>query len=164
MAHVSQGAVQLITRSGLDWAKRYGDLPDAFRLLPCNDAVIDGEIVVLDDKGISRFAALQDALSQGAGNKLVFYAFDLLHLDGWDLSRAPLVKRKAAAAAAAGRRRRALGDPAQRPCARRRPRALRPGDRDGARRHHLETRLGALPERPQQDLDQDQGRRRSATS
>ncbi len=95
MAHVSHGAVRLITRSGLDWAKRYGDLPDAFRLLPCSDAVIDGEIVVLDDKGISRFAALQDALSQGAGNKLVFYAFDLLHLDGWDLSKAPLVRRKA---------------------------------------------------------------------
>ena len=46
-------------------------------------------------KGISRFAALQDALSEGAGNKLVFYAFDLLHLDGWDLREAPLVRRKA---------------------------------------------------------------------
>ena len=95
MAHVSPDAVRLITRSGLDWARRYGDLPEAFRQLPCTNAVIDGEIVVLDDKGISRFAALQDALSEGAGNKLVFYAFDLLHLDGWDLSKAPLVRRKA---------------------------------------------------------------------
>jgi len=94
MARVSPQNVGLITRSGLDWAKRYGDLPEAFRLLPCSEAIIDGEIVVLDDKGISRFAALQDALSEGAGNKLVFYAFDLLYLDGWDISRAPTAKRK----------------------------------------------------------------------
>ncbi len=94
MAHVSDGAVRLITRGGLDWTKRYGDLPEAFRRLPCRDAIIDGEIVVLDDKGISRFALLQDALSEGAGNKLIFYAFDLLHLDGWDLTRAPLEERK----------------------------------------------------------------------
>ncbi len=95
MAHVSGDAVRLITRAGLDWTRRYGDLASAFRVLPCQDAVIDGEIVVLDEKGISRFAALQEALSSGAGNKLVFYAFDLLYLDGWDLSAVPLEKRKA---------------------------------------------------------------------
>ena len=95
MAHVSAGAVHLITRGGLDWTKRYGDLPEAFRQLPCRDAIIDGEIVVLDDEGISRFALLQDALADGAGNKLVFYAFDLLHLDGWNLTNVPLEKRKA---------------------------------------------------------------------
>lgn len=95
MAHVSAGAVHLLTRGGLDWTKRYGDLPEAFRRLPSRDAVIDGEIVVLDDKGISRFALLQDALDKGAGTSLVFYAFDLLHLDGWDLANVALEKRKA---------------------------------------------------------------------
>ncbi|TIS31748.1 MAG: DNA ligase D, partial [Mesorhizobium sp.] len=95
MAHVVDGNVRLITRGGLDWTKRYGDLPQAFSRLPASRAIIDGEIMVLDDKGISRFALLQDALAQGAGSKLHFYAFDLLHLDGWDLRRAPLQKRKA---------------------------------------------------------------------
>lgn len=94
MAHVAAGAVRLITRSGLDWTKRYGDLPEAFRRLPCQDAVIDGEIVVLDAKGISRFALLQDALADGASTELIFYAFDLLHLDGWDLTKVPLERRK----------------------------------------------------------------------
>ncbi|MDK1385236.1 DNA ligase D [Sinorhizobium sp. 8-89] len=94
MAHLSAGEVRLITRGGLDWTKRYGDLPEGFRRLPCRDAIIDGEIVVPDDKGISRFALLQEALSEGAGNRLVFYAFDLLHLDGWNLMGAPLEKRK----------------------------------------------------------------------
>ncbi|MFK0690766.1 DNA ligase D [Mesorhizobium sp. IMUNJ 23033] len=94
-AHLADGQVRLITRGGIDWTKRYGDLPHAFAKLPCHDAIIDGEIVVLDAKGISRFALLQDALAEGAGNKLHFYAFDLLYLDGWDLRKAPLIRRKA---------------------------------------------------------------------
>lgn len=95
MAHLADGAVKLITRGGIDWTKRYGDLPHAFAKLPCRDAIIDGEIVVLDAKGISRFALLQDALAEGAGSKLHFYAFDLLYLDGWDLTKVPLIRRKA---------------------------------------------------------------------
>ncbi|TIT41983.1 MAG: ATP-dependent DNA ligase, partial [Mesorhizobium sp.] len=95
MAHVANGEVRLITRGGIDWTKRYGDLAGAFAKLPCREAIIDGEIVVLDAKGISRFALLQDALASGAGSKLHFYAFDLLHLDGWDLMKVPLIRRKA---------------------------------------------------------------------
>ena len=87
-------AVRLITRGGLDWTHRYGDLAEAFRGLPCREAVVDGEIVVLDEGGVSRFALLQDALSRGARNELVFFAFDLVRLDGWNLAGVPLVKRK----------------------------------------------------------------------
>lgn len=94
MAHVADGAVKFVTRSGLDWTKRYRDLESAFARLPCREAVIDGEVVVPDDKGISRFAALQDALAAGESHRLVFYAFDLLHLDGWDLTEVRLEKRK----------------------------------------------------------------------
>ena len=94
LAFIEGNSTRLITRGGLDWTKRYGDLPRAFGELACKTAIVDGEIVVLDKQGISRFAMLQDALSDGAGNKLVFYAFDLLHLDGWDLRNVPLVKRK----------------------------------------------------------------------
>ncbi|HEV7344026.1 MAG TPA: DNA ligase D [Devosia sp.] len=95
LAFVEQREARLITRGGLDWTRRYGDLPAAFAALNCREAIIDGEIVVLDNQGISRFGMLQDALASGAGNKLVFYAFDLLHLDGWDLRNVPLIKRKA---------------------------------------------------------------------
>ncbi len=94
IAHVIDGEVKLITRSGIDWTKRYGDLPKEFAKLPVKQAIIDGEIVVLDEKGISRFSALQDALSEGAGSKLHFYAFDLLYLDGYDLRGAELTDRK----------------------------------------------------------------------
>jgi bifunctional non-homologous end joining protein LigD len=55
-----------------------------------------GEIVVLDAEGRSSFQALQRALSENAEAKLVYYAFDLLHLDGRDLSPAPLEARRQA--------------------------------------------------------------------
>ncbi|GHA35493.1 ATP-dependent DNA ligase [Devosia pacifica] len=94
LARIESDTVKLITRGGLDWTRRYGDLPDAFAALNCRDALIDGEIVVLDSKGISRFGLLQEALSTPRPRNLVFYGFDLLHLDGWDLRAVPLIKRK----------------------------------------------------------------------
>lgn len=94
MARIADGDVALITRSGLDWTKRYGFLRDALRGLNCKQAMIDGEIVVVDDNGVARFAALQQALSSGDSHRLTFYAFDLIYLDGWDLRKATLAKRK----------------------------------------------------------------------
>jgi len=95
MAKIDNGKVELITRSGIDWTKRYGDLWQAFAALPCKSAVIDGEIVALDSSGVSRFGALQDALANHTTQNLVFYAFDLIYLDGYDLSGVELVRRKA---------------------------------------------------------------------
>ncbi|WP_265519596.1 DNA ligase D [Nitratireductor luteus] len=92
--HISDGNVRLITRSGLDWTKRYRDLAAVFTPLPCRQAVIDGEVVVLDENGISRFALLQEALAEALSHKLLFYAFDLVYLDGWDLSNVCLQDRK----------------------------------------------------------------------
>jgi bifunctional non-homologous end joining protein LigD len=95
MAYIEDGKARLLTRASLDWSHRYGDLPAAFSRLDVKSAVIDGEIVVLDDKGISHFSLLQEALSAGAGERLVFFAFDLLYLDGWDLRGVRLDERKA---------------------------------------------------------------------
>ncbi len=62
--------------------------------LPCRSALIDGEAVVRDAEGRSDFGRLQDAIAEGKGD-IVYYAFDLLSLDGEDLRRKPLVERKA---------------------------------------------------------------------
>ncbi|MGE3304357.1 MAG: DNA ligase D [Rhizobiaceae bacterium] len=94
MAHVAGGQCRLITRNGLDWTKRYGDIGPALAALPCSEAIIDGEVVALNEKGVSTFASLQDALSSGEPHRLSFFAFDLIHLDGYDLRAAPLVERK----------------------------------------------------------------------
>lgn len=91
--------IRLFTRNGHDWTARYGDLPAAFRRLSGHRLLLDGEIVVQDDSGVSSFAALQDALAQGRPRNLIFYAFDLLHLDGRTLMALPLIERKAALSA-----------------------------------------------------------------
>jgi DNA ligase D len=96
IAWIDAGAVQLCTRTGLDWTERYGLLAEGFRRLPCKQALIDGEIVVQDERGIASFAALQDALSQGRTQALIFFAFDLMYLDGYDLTGVPLLDRKRA--------------------------------------------------------------------
>ncbi len=96
IARIDRGEVRLITRSGLDWTERYGVLAQAFQELSCEQALIDGEIVVQDERGVSNFSALQDALSQGRTEKLVFFAFDLTHLDGYALMDVPLLERKRA--------------------------------------------------------------------
>jgi DNA ligase D len=99
IARIDRGEVKLITRTGLDWTERYGALALAFRAVPCDQALIDGEVVVQDERGVASFAALQDALSGGRTHDLIFFAFDLLHLDGYDLTGVPLIERKRVLAA-----------------------------------------------------------------
>jgi bifunctional non-homologous end joining protein LigD len=94
-ARIDKGRVALLTRTGLDWTAKFGEaIIDAFKALPVSQALIDGELVVEADSGASNFSALQAALSEGQADRLVFYAFDLLHLNGFDLREAPLVERK----------------------------------------------------------------------
>jgi bifunctional non-homologous end joining protein LigD len=96
-AHVRDGHATLFTRSGLDWTGRFGDaIPEALRQLDATDIIIDGEIVAEGAGGASDFSLLQADLGAGRADRLVFYAFDLLRLDGKDLRPAPLVERKAA--------------------------------------------------------------------
>ena len=96
LAIVHDGKAKMLTRSGLDWTEKFKPLAAALAALPAKDAVIDGEVVVLDDQGVSSFRLLQEALSAGAPDRMGFQAFDLLHLDGRDLTPVPLVERKAA--------------------------------------------------------------------
>lgn len=94
-ARISAGKVRLLTRTGLDWTERFGErIIDALAALPCETALIDGEVVALGENGISSFSALQAALSEERTANLVFYAFDLLHLDGENLRSEPLLARK----------------------------------------------------------------------
>lgn len=94
-ARIDHGDVKLLTRSGLDWTARFGrSLVAALAGLPCETALIDGEVVALGSNGISSFSALQQALSEGKTGGLAYFAFDLIHLDGEDLRDEPLLARK----------------------------------------------------------------------
>ena len=92
LAAVGSGAVRCYSRSGLDWTKKFAPVAEALRGLDCGSALIDGEIVARDAGPASSFSALQKALGSGGG--LTYYAFDLLALDGADLTKKPLAERK----------------------------------------------------------------------
>ena len=96
-ARLDHGAVRLLTRKQQDWTHRFESVAQAVAALPAETALLDGEVVVEDENGISSFSLLQTDLKEGR-SRFVYYVFDLLYLDGRDLAAAPLVERKAALA------------------------------------------------------------------
>lgn len=94
-ACLSEGRVRLRTRKGLDWTDKFPSVAAAVARLPARQALLDGEIVVEDKRGVSSFSALQEALKAGQSGRFAYFIFDLLHLDGFDLTRTPLLGRKA---------------------------------------------------------------------
>src|SRR5260370_30103740 len=94
-ARFDGGKVRLITRKGLDWSEKFPNIAAAVAKLPAPSALIDGEVVVEDQNGISSFSELQAALKAGGRERFIYYVFDLLHLDGRDLTNLPLIERKA---------------------------------------------------------------------
>ena len=87
--------VSFFTRNGLNWTEKYEALVPAFAALDCESALIDGEIAAQDARGATSFEKLQQALSLGRDQDLIFYAFDIVHCNGNDLTRVPLATRKA---------------------------------------------------------------------
>jgi bifunctional non-homologous end joining protein LigD len=91
--HLNGGKRKVYRRSGLDWTKRFSLIAGALDLP--GQAIIDGEVVVIKD-GRTNFSELQAELAAGDQDRLVFYAFDLLYLNGLDLRRSPQIERKRA--------------------------------------------------------------------
>jgi bifunctional non-homologous end joining protein LigD len=90
---VGGGEARAYTRSGLDWSDRFPSILFVASKLKVRSALIDGEAVVLDAEGRSSFQALQRAI-KGAPATIEYVAFDLLELDGEDLTELPLLNRK----------------------------------------------------------------------
>ncbi len=97
-ARLDAGRVKLLTRRGLDWTKKFPTIGESVAKLPVDNALFDGELVVEDDKGVSSFSLLQQDLKVGRHDRMVYYVFDLMHLDGRDLRASPLEARKVALA------------------------------------------------------------------
>ena len=89
---VGGGKAKAYTRTGLDWSDRFAPIVKAAAELD-RSALIDGEVVALDKDGRPSFQALQASLKEGSGN-LAYFAFDLLTLDGEDLTALPNLDRK----------------------------------------------------------------------
>ena len=85
----------LFTRNGLDWTHRMPEIAREAAQLPVKAALLDGEVVVVEPSGQTSFAALQAAFQEGKRERLTYFAFDLLHLDGQNLRDLPLTRRQA---------------------------------------------------------------------
>ena len=93
MLFIEHGKARAFSRNGYDWTGRYASIVKACAGIACHSALIDGEVVVEDENGVSNFDALPWAIKHDP-QRLVFFAFDLLHLDGMDLRGRELVERR----------------------------------------------------------------------
>jgi ATP-dependent DNA ligase len=93
-ARIDNGRVQLQTRTGLDWTNKYPSPIAALANLNVKTAYLDGELCGVDEAGLPTFAHTQAATDGVRNVQLVYYAFDLLHLDGLDISNLQLIERQ----------------------------------------------------------------------
>jgi DNA ligase D-like protein (predicted ligase) len=99
-ARLDHGEVRLLTRNGLNWTGKYPQIAAAVSSLPgARQVYLDGELCGVRPDGITSFSMIQMASDAGNAAGLVFFLFDLLYLDGEDLSARPLTERKARLAA-----------------------------------------------------------------
>jgi bifunctional non-homologous end joining protein LigD len=93
-ARLDPGDIRSLTRTGLDWTHKYPPIAAAVSALDARQAYLDGELCGVGDDGLPSFSQIQ-AASDGERACLVYYVFDLLHLDGRDTAVLPLMERKA---------------------------------------------------------------------
>ena len=90
---IGGGGAKVYTRTGLDWSDKFPEIVEAAREMEVGSALLDGEIVKLDEQGTSNFSALQQAISEG-GRGLTLFLFDALEIEGEDLAPLPNIERK----------------------------------------------------------------------
>ena len=93
-ARVDSSDVRLLTRTGLDWTHKYRPIAEALSKLPVKQAYLDGELSGVREDGTTSFAIIQAASDTRNADNLIFFLFDLLFLDGVDLTGLPLTARK----------------------------------------------------------------------
>jgi DNA ligase D-like protein (predicted ligase) len=93
-ARIDGDKIQLLTRTGLDWSPRYKRTIEVLRSLKVKSAYLDGELCALNADGVPVFSRLQAAMDEGRTDQLVFFAFDLLFLNGETIAQLPLIQRK----------------------------------------------------------------------
>jgi bifunctional non-homologous end joining protein LigD len=103
IAFIENGKVRLVSRNQNDLTPRYPELKDLPKFVKAKTAILDGEVVALDDQGRASFSLMQQRTGfrphgrRGAANAdvpVLYYAFDLLYLDGYDWRKVPLEARK----------------------------------------------------------------------
>src|SRR5947209_16854758 len=95
LAIVAGDTLKLLSRNGRDRTALFREPFRPFAAAGLPPMVLDGEIAVPDDRGVTHIDALSEAISAGRSDQFAYFAFDLLHLDGHDLRRCAIEDRKA---------------------------------------------------------------------
>lgn len=100
---VKNGTARFVSRNQIEMTSQYPELDGVGKRINAKEAILDGEIVALDEHGRPRFQLLQPRVGRKGGlealrdkGRIVYYVFDLLYCDGFDLMPCPVVERKAA--------------------------------------------------------------------
>jgi bifunctional non-homologous end joining protein LigD len=108
LVYLQDSSIVIYTRNNNRCERQYPELLVLPHYIDAEQAILDGEIVVLDERGISKFGLIQRRIhnqdahavaKMGQKNPVHLYVFDLLYLDGYDLRKVPLIERKRALAA-----------------------------------------------------------------
>jgi bifunctional non-homologous end joining protein LigD len=94
LCRIDRDSVRFISRNGRDWTAKFPALVEALQELPAKMAMLDGEVVVMQADGTTSFQELQNAFQSAGQRPFLYYAFDLLHLEGYDTRPAPIEVRK----------------------------------------------------------------------
>ena len=94
LCRLKDGQVKLLTRNGHDWTAKLPHIAAAMTELSAETAWFDGEVVALSPDGRISFQVLQNAFDAHSDSNLLYYVFDLLYLNGYDLREVPLLERK----------------------------------------------------------------------
>jgi bifunctional non-homologous end joining protein LigD len=95
LCHLERGHVRLWTRNRKDWTDKFPNVVKALQGVRVQSAILDAEVVAMDGSGRSSFQMLQQAIHKTAGKGLVLEIFDLIYIEGYNITRTPLVERKA---------------------------------------------------------------------
>ena len=95
VAYKDGTAVRLVSRAGKDHSRRFAELASAIRALPRATLILDGEVVIFDEKLISRFEWFRKRPEDVASTPPIYMAFDCPYLEGRDLRRLALHERRA---------------------------------------------------------------------
>lgn len=94
LAFVNENKVRLLTRNRLEWTAKFSGIAESLSRLTVRQCVLDGEVCALDPNGVASFRRLQQSLKQPEQSALVYFVFDILYCDGWDLRNVELIRRK----------------------------------------------------------------------
>ena len=89
LCRIDRGKVTVWSRNEKEWTGKFANVEESVKALPLTTAILDGEIVIVDAHGQSSFQKLQRAMGKSINAGFLYEVFDLIYLDGYDLTRVP---------------------------------------------------------------------------